>query len=683
MSLAYRSDIDGLRAIAVGSVVLFHARIPPFTGGYIGVDVFFVISGFLITSILHQEMTAGTYSLVDFYDRRIRRIFPALFLMMAVTTLFAALILMPRQMQGYVGTLVPSALFFANIHFESLLNYFGPAADEVPLLHLWSLAVEEQFYIFFPLVLFVLMKLGGRRLAVGVLALIALASLAYAESIVESEQSAAFFLLQSRAWELLAGSLLAMVTLPRLPEKAASWLGIAGALAIVVPVFAFGKETVFPGLWALPPVLGAVAIIMSGGFAPNGVVARVLSLKGMVYVGRISYALYLWHWPMLVLIAIWKGRHTTYIESGIVILVAGVISGLSLKYVEAPLRRGSALGGRRLMRIGAGACAILLTVGVALALQKVGRGVFPISPLGAAAEAAADDRSAFQRRCNNNARFWTPDQMQPIALCATGSGAAKGNYDVLVWGDSHAGATFLGLAEVVEKMGLTARLQTMAGCPPLVGGVARQEHNNGNVCASYVAAVMDEIRRVKPKVVVLVGRWSIWTTRSNAGFSLVSSEIPGGMTRDRATSKQVFAHMVERTVAELRQIGPQVIVLGQSPEYKPAPAGCVATREFNGTGGTEACMSQPRASALDIVGFGNDVLAATASRHPGVAAFRMADIFCRDDRCTAGEGTRFFYVDGDHLSVTGARHAAEDKALRQTLMQALAAGGATTATAND
>ncbi len=683
MSLAYRSDIDGLRAIAVGSVVLFHARIPPFTGGYIGVDVFFVISGFLITSILHQEMTAGTYSLVDFYDRRIRRIFPALFLMMAATTLFAALILMPRQMQGYVGTLVPSALFFANIHFESLLNYFGPAADEVPLLHLWSLAVEEQFYIFFPLVLFVLMKLGGRRLAVGVLACIALGSLAYAESIVESEQSAAFFLLQSRAWELLAGSLLAMVALPRLPEKAASWLAIAGALAIVVPVFAYDKQTVFPGLWALPPVLGAVAIILSGGFAPNGIVARVLSLKGMVYVGRISYALYLWHWPILVLFAIWKGRHSTYIESGILILLAGLISGLSLKYVETPLRRGSALGGRRMLRVGAGACAILLTVVVALALQKVGRGVFPISPLGAAAEAAADDRSPFQRACNNNARFWTPDQMQPIATCAVGPGAAKGSYDVLVWGDSHAGATFLGLAEIVQKLGLTARLQTMAGCPPLIGGIARQEHNNGAVCASYVSAVMEEIRRVKPKVVVLVSRWSLWTTRSGTGFSLVSEEVPGGLTRDRATSKQVFTHMMERTVAELRQMGPQVIVLGQSPEYKPAPAGCVATHEFNRTDGAAACMSQPRADALGIVGFGNDVITATASRHPGVSAFRMADIFCRDDRCTAGEGTRFFYVDGDHLSVTGARHAAEDKALRQTLMQALAAGGVTTATAND
>lgn len=683
MSLAYRPDIDGLRAVAVGSVVLFHARIPPFTGGFIGVDVFFVISGFLITSILHQEMTAGTYSLVDFYDRRIRRIFPALFLMMAATTLFAALILMPRQMLGYAGTLVPSALFFANIHFESLLNYFGPAADEVPLLHLWSLAVEEQFYIFFPLVLFVLMKLGGRRLAVGVLALIAVGSYAYAQSIVDSEQSAAFFLLQSRAWELLAGSLLAMVTLPRLPEKAASWLGIAGVIAIVIPVFAYGKETVFPAVGALPPVLGAVAIIVSGGFAPNGIVARLLSLKGMAYVGRISYALYLWHWPMLVLIAIWKGRHTTYIESGIVILVAGVIAALSLKYVETPLRRGTALGGRRLLRIGAGACAILLTVGVAIVLQKVGRGVFPISPLGAAAEAAADDHSPSQRNCANNARFWTVDQMKPIAECAVGPDAAKGTYDVLVWGDSHAGATFLGLAEIVEKLGLTARLQTMAACPALIGGIARQQHNNGSVCARYVAAVMDEVRRVRPKVVVLVGRWSLWTTLSGPLFVLVSDEVPGGKAATRESSERVFVHMMERTVSELRALGTQVIVLGQAPELRPPAGKCVAVREFNGTGNIESCLSQPRAKALQIIGPASEVIAATASRHPGVSVFPMADVFCRDDRCFAAEGMRFFYVDGDHLSATGARLTGENKVLRQTLIQALEASGVRIPTAND
>ncbi|QRG05114.1 acyltransferase [Xanthobacter dioxanivorans] len=675
MSLTYRSDIDGLRAVAVGSVVLFHARIPPFDGGFIGVDVFFVISGFLITSILYREMSAGTYSLVDFYDRRIRRIFPALFVVLAVTTLLCALVLMPRQMMGYVDTLIPSALFYANIHFEQLLNYFGPKADETPLLHLWSLAVEEQFYIFFPLLLFVLMKLGGRRVSAGCLLAVGVASLAYSQSIVETDQTAAFFLLTSRAWELLTGALLALVAWPRLPQKTAAWIAVAGAAGILAPVFIYSQDSTFPGIFALPPVLGAAAIIYAGAFAPSGIVSRILSLPAMVYVGRISYSLYLWHWPLLVLAAMWKGRHLTYFQSAGVILVAVAFSALSLKYVETPLRRSGALGGRRLMRIGAGAGAILATLVVAFTLERVGQGFFSISPLGAIAEAAADDKSRFQRDCNNTAKFWRPADMKPVARCALGPGAAAGQYQVLVWGDSHAGATFIGIAEEAVAMGYTARLQTMAGCPPLIGGIARRDQMPGSACVAFNTAVLDEIRRVKPKVVVLVGRWALWTSRAGAAFTLVTDELPGGEARSKENSARVFAHMVERTVTELRGLGIQVILLGQSPEYALAPARCVATREFYRSGDPESCFGQTRKEALRGVGPGNEILAAAAARHAGVAAFLMADVFCRDETCTAGDGKRFFYVDTDHLSRTGSRYAMANSGLRNVLASALMAGG--------
>ncbi|MFG1300233.1 acyltransferase family protein [Xanthobacter sp. V3C-3] len=673
MSLTYRSDIDGLRAIAVGSVVLFHARIPPFDGGFIGVDVFFVISGFLITSILYREMAGGTYSLVDFYDRRIRRIFPSLFVVLAATTLLAALLLMPGQMKTYAATLIPSALFFANIHFAELLNYFGPRADETPLLHLWSLAVEEQFYIFFPLILFALMRLGGRRLSAAVLALVAIGSLVWAQSIVEKDQPSAFFLLTGRAWELLVGSLLALVAWPRISHKVATGIAMAGALAIIVPVFLYGPGTIFPGLAAVPPVLGAAAIIYAGGFAPSGIVSRVLSLPAMVYVGRISYSLYLWHWPLLVLAVLWRGRHLTYIQAGLVVLVAVALSALSLKYVETPLRSGSALGGRRIARIGAGALAILVTAGVALGLERAGRGFFPLSPLGTAAEAAADDKSRFQRECNNTARFWQPADMKTIAACALGPDAAKGTYGVLVWGDSHAGATFLGVAEAAVAQGQTARLQTMAGCPPLFGGLARQDQASGSVCAAFNAAVLEEARRIRPKVVVLVGRWAIWTTRAGSGFALVTDEIPGGMERSKENSTRVFAHMVERTVAELRGLGAQVIFVGQAPEFATAPVRCVAQREFHRTGESAGCYVQARADVERAVGPANAMLSAAAQRHAGVATFLLSDVLCTADRCSAGAGETFYYVDTDHLSATGARHAVASSGFGQVLAQALAA----------
>ncbi|MFS8038006.1 acyltransferase family protein [Xanthobacter sp. AM11] len=679
MSLTYRPDIDGLRAVAVGSVVLFHGRIPPFGGGFIGVDVFFVISGFLITSILYREMSGGSFSLVDFYDRRIRRIFPALFVVLAVTTLLAALVLMPRQMGGYVATLIPSALFYANIHFTDLINYFGPKADETPLLHLWSLAVEEQFYIFFPLLLFVLMKAGGRRLAVPGLALVAIGSLAYAQSIVETDQSAAFFLLTSRAWELLVGALVALIAWPRMAAKPAAWIAVAGAAAVVAPVFLYNQDSPFPGIWAAPPVLGTAALIHAGAFAPEGIVSRLLSLKPMVYVGRISYSLYLWHWPLLVLAALWKGGHLTYIQSGLVIVLAVALSALSLKYIETPLRRSGAPGGRRLASIGAGACAIALTVGVALGLQQAGRGFFPISPLGAAAEAAADDKSQFQRHCNHSPRYWYPASMKSMTQCGLGPGVERGTYDVLVWGDSHAGATFIGIAEAAARLGYTSRLQTMAGCPPLIGGIAQRDQTSNSVCHDFNAAVLDEIRQVKPKVVVLVARWALTTTRAGRGFALVTDELPGGDVRTKENSIRVFAHMVGRTVEELRGLGAQVILLGQSPEYDAAPSLCFARREFKGHADTAACLEQTRPQALRAIGPANDILAAAATGRPGVATVLMADVLCRGDRCTAGEPPVFYYVDGNHLTATGARRAFEDDALRQVLGQALAAGGSSAA----
>ncbi|MFG1300127.1 acyltransferase family protein [Xanthobacter sp. V3C-3] len=674
MSLAYRSDIDGLRAVAVGSVVLYHARFPPFSGGFIGVDVFFVISGFLITSIIYREISNGNFSLVDFYDRRIRRIFPALFTVIAVTTLLCALILMPRQMMEYVQMLPPAALFYANIYFQNLLNYFGPKAAEAPLLHLWSLAVEEQFYIFFPLVLFALMRLGGRKVALAGLTLIAIVSAVYAQSIVEVDRHAAFYLLTSRAWELLVGSLLALFAWPRIPQKVAGWVAAAGALAIVVPVFLYDHDTPFPGLTAAPPVLGAAAIIYAGSFAPSGIVSRILSLRPMVYVGRISYSLYLWHWPLLVLPTILRGRSLTHIQSGLLVVLAIALSALTLKYIETPMRRSDALGGRRMTRIAAGAGAILATILVAVGIERAGQGFFSISPVGAMAEAAADDKSTFQRDCNNEKKFWSEADMKPMTACGIGPGLAKGTYDVVMWGDSHAGATFLGIAEQVAAMGYTARLQTMAGCPPLIGGVARRDLVLSSFCTTFNASVIDEIRRVKPKVVILVGRWALWTTMAGAGFTLITDELPGGQELNPRNSSRVFVHMLDRTVTTLREIGSQVIVLGQSPQYPNPVPRCVARSEFFHSGSHETCVSRSLKDVLADVGYANDVIASTAARHKGVTAFNMSDVFCAGDTCKAADGLKFYYFDMDHLSSAGARFAGENPALRKAIADALAAG---------
>lgn len=684
MNLKYRPDIDGLRAVAVVVALLFHAHIPPFRGGFIGVDIFFVLSGYLITSILYNDMMKGEFSLVDFYDRRIRRIFPALFVVLPVTTLIAAYLLMPRQMVLFAQSIIPSALFYANIHFEGLMNYFGPKADETPLLHLWSLAVEEQYYIFFPLLMFAFLKVGGRitlgprRMAILGFLIIAVVSGAYAEMTARSQPTASFFLLQSRAWELLVGALLALVHMPKVSEKAANWIGVAGLLAIVIPVFAYNYNMTFPGLSAAPIVFGTAAVIYAGTINPAGYANFLLSRPKVVYVGRISYALYLWHWPLLVFGKTYMGRALTYFEAGGMLIVAFIFASLSLKYVETPLRHAGSLGGKRRARFAAGIMAMAMMLSAGVLFERIGGGFFPISPLGARAEAATEDKSPFSRTCNNSPKNWSPDDLYPASACSVGPGAAKGEYDVVVWGDSHAGASFIGIAEQVAALGHTARLQTMAGCPPLIGGQANRDDMPSWICTAFNAEVLREIRRVKPKVVVLVGRWAMWTTKAGPAFTLTSDEVPGGNVRSKAVSQKVFAHMLDRTMKELSGLGIRVLLVGQPPEFGRSPGRCVAEREFYNRKSIN-CLELPSAAVEKVVGLGNEMVATTAARFPGTITFMPMEAFCRDGTCRAGDGEKFFYVDADHLSAAGAHHLSQDPALRAALIKALGDGGSTSA----
>lgn len=655
MSLSYRADIDGLRAIAVGSVVLFHGHIPPFTGGYVGVDVFFVISGYLITSILARDITARRFSLVDFYDHRIRRIFPALFVVLAVVTLLAAFALTPREMVQYARSLGPSALFYANIHFESVLDYFGPRADEVPLLHLWSLAVEEQFYILFPVLLFLLMRFGTRTFAVIVLGVLTLASLVYSQITVMEAPWSAFFLLPSRAWELFAGSLLALVRWPPLPRRAAGAIGIAGVAAILAPVFLYSKDTTFPGLSALPPVLGSAAIIFAGMHTQQGIVQKVLGHPWFTYVGRISYSLYLWHWPLLVLAVDYKGRHLTYLQAGGVILVAIVFSALSLKFVETPLRRPSALGGIRLARFGAGALAIALSFGVVALIEYKGGGFRTLSARAQAADSVANARArnAIPNTCVNLRRTWTAEAAARLRCTAAPNEAVK-SADVVVWGDSHAGALYQGLYGMLNKDGQTARILSMPACPPILGVDAIHPQYPARVCTEFNNAAMEEIRRLKPKVVILVGRWSMWTARAGNHFWLTTKDFPGGEERSAEMTAKVFDYGITHTVREINAAGAVAFVLGQPPEFAEAPVQCVIRKEKSGSD-SSSCETIPTAEGMRFVAASNGMLTRLAATEPGMKVFLLSSLFCDQTVCRGGAGNDFYFMDEHHVSSAGAQ----------------------------
>ena len=341
MTLSYRPEVDGLRAIAVVPVLLFHAGVGAFHGGYVGVDVFFVLSGYLITSIIRSELQAGTFTLAGFYERRARRILPALFVVVAACIGPAWWLMAPHQLKDFSQSLVAVSAFASNVLFWLESGYFEASAELKPLLHTWSLAVEEQYYVVFPLLLLALRRLGARPTA-AVVATIAIASLALAQWSSTRHPGANFYLLHTRAWELLAGALVALKlggagTPPVRGADAWGWVGLALVLGAV---FAFDHTTPFPSLWPAVPVLGTVLLVR---FArADAGVGRLLASRPLVGLGLISYSLYLWHQPLLAFLRIRRGEsELNALTIGLFLLLSLALAAASYRWVERPFRSRS------------------------------------------------------------------------------------------------------------------------------------------------------------------------------------------------------------------------------------------------------------------------------------------------------------------------------------------------------
>jgi peptidoglycan/LPS O-acetylase OafA/YrhL len=334
----YRPEIDGLRALAVVSVILYHADIGGFTGGYIGVDVFFVISGYLITALIVPQIQRGDFSLRDFYERRARRILPALFAVLVCTMPFAYGLLSNWDLLNYSRSLIAAVLFVSNIFFWQDLHYFAAPGDSKPLLHTWSLGIEEQFYIVFPLLLLLMRRfLPGRQSLV--LSALLVVSLLVSVALVLERPSDAFYLIHTRAWELLLGAILAVVVLPEFGRPSMSNAASALGLSLIISsALLYDDSTVFPGMAAIAPCLGAFLFIWSNAHGRN-LLGTLLSTKLFVGVGLVSYSLYLWHWPVLVFAQYYSGRSLQTTEKVASLLLCGLLSFVTWKLVEQPFRK--------------------------------------------------------------------------------------------------------------------------------------------------------------------------------------------------------------------------------------------------------------------------------------------------------------------------------------------------------
>lgn len=448
--MKHRADIDGLRAIAVLPITFFHAGIPGFAGGFVGVDIFFVISGFLITGILVRDLEAGRFSYSDFYERRLRRIFPALIVMLAASLVAAYFLILPSEARSFGKSVIGAIVFIANIVFYREAGYFDDSAEEKPLLHTWSLGVEEQFYIVFPIILFVLMKYLPRYRGAAMMGLAAV-SLGLCVALTPRNPDAAFYLIPTRAWELLAGSLLALGYGPRIAQgPVREGVALGGLALILASIFLFGSDMAFPGYVAIAPVLGSALVI---GYAQGTLVERVLSIKPFVFVGLISYSLYLWHWPIIVF-----GNKASTGEAGIgiaiVYVAVSLIAGyLSYRFVETPFRNRS-----RFTRpwIFAGS---LASAGTLLALTGAGLSVDlgqrQFSRQMIMFDRAREDVSPHRVRCHPSSGLAAPED-----ACVLGDATAT----TAVWGDSHG----VELAYALYRQGHAIRSMTYSSCPPMI-----------------------------------------------------------------------------------------------------------------------------------------------------------------------------------------------------------------------
>ena len=500
MIRSYRKDIDGLRAIAVTSVIAFHAQWTLFSGGFVGVDVFFVISGYLIGSMIIDDVSAGRFSLVGFYERRIRRILPALAVMMVATSVLAYLYMLPNELERYADSLLAATFSVSNFYFARNSGYFMPAATTFPLLHTWSLAIEEQFYIFLPLFVLLVHRLWRRGLWLVLLAA-TLLSLAFSVRSAFQGPPSDFYMPQLRAWELLLGSLIAWNRLPALTSRI--WreaAGLLGIVLIIVSATTFLSWTPFPGYAALVPCLGA-ALVIAAGRSGDSFVARGLSLPPLVFLGRISYSLYLWHWPIFVFIKMSEHfpaeRHTTATR---VLAVAAtlIIATLSWKYVETPFRSGPwRPSRRRLFATAAGAVVLLGGIGLGFGLLQGLPNRFSPTALAILAQMQTNDPVNYFR---SGACFLDREDKVDL-LTSKGclqTDSSRPNY--LLIGDSYAAHLWYGLSQTFDKINVMQA--TAAGCTPL------PERKFTRICNDVMRFLFsDYLLHHKPDRLVLSAEW--------------------------------------------------------------------------------------------------------------------------------------------------------------------------------
>lgn len=646
-SADFRKDIDGLRAIAVIPVVLFHAGIPGFSGGFIGVDVFFVISGFLITGILLRSINDGNYSIRHFYERRIKRILPALSLVLFVSTIVALTVYLPETLKNYGKSLASVSVFSSNFFFWKSIGYFAEPIEAQPLLHTWSLAVEEQFYIFYPLLLWLLAK---RAINVrNTLLLIAAGSLALSIYATFGHSGANFYLLPTRAWELMVGGIIAASPRVDIRPQVRSLLAICGILMIAACVVLYSSKTPFPGAAAIPPVLGTALVVLSG-HNRNNEGYKLLGISPLVLVGRASYSFYLWHFPALAF-ALYLTAGRLPLFSALLVCAGSLLASLlTLRFLEDPVRRSRS---RRAVQLPLAAIALLGAAGAVIALSDGLPGRIPAESLALAA--VQKDKEAHHKECMSLDTTIVP----PSSACLLGDTTRIPH--VLLWGDSHAMVTATSMEAAANKVGASFLFDATADCPPGLGFeispdflVTMTRIPSYRYCGQYNREMLALALDPRIRTVVISSRWTNWRIDEPLIEGKEAPDIrleKDGRAVAKGSNAPVFEAGFAELVERLTNAGKRVVIVGPVPEPHNDVPKLLYVQRF-GLAAPPSPLTRPEYERRHarIIAYFRDL----ARRYP-VSFIEPAEVLCAGTSCPIADrgGPRFF--DDNHLTVRTAR----------------------------
>ncbi len=689
----FRPDIEGLRAVAVVAVVLFHAEVPGIGGGFVGVDVFFVISGFLITGLLWREAnTTGTVRLRRFYGARARRLLPASATVGVITMIASAVLLPPLQAPLVIDDGIASALYVGNYWFiAKQVDYFAASRTGSPFQHYWSLGVEEQFYLVWPAMIIGtawLIRLARRRTRAEatssrrpylvVLALVAAVSFALSLAVTYVASFVAFFSLPTRAWQLAAGGLVALTAgqWRRLAPRTAALAGWAGLALILLACTQLGPTTPYPGTAALLPVLGAALVIGAGCAAPSQGCGRALAVRPMRAIGRVSYSWYLWHWPVLVLAAPLLGHPLGLAGSLAAVLVSGGLAVLTLRFIENPLRFAVPIRRSALASLGLGGAATAMAVAVGVALLAsipvpVGRGPaaaalsITATPPPAGSTISAYDAAVQQAFAQVQAAVTASAELRAVPSnltpplagaaaeyravfqngclrnlyeaghpeCATGDTASTTTVALL--GDSHATMWSPAFQQIATQRHW--RLETLGkgACTPMqlpITDTIRRAVSNA-LCNQWRAQILARLQTEHPRLVVV----SMYR-----GYGFGHSYTPGFTSYD-----PVWNDGLARLVQQLGRTGAQVLVLGPIPTPRIAAPICLSSHLDDAT----ACSS-PISTAVNESGIAAE---SAATQSAGGHYADLTALFCTANRCPVIVGNTLVYFDANHITLEYAR----------------------------